>query len=235
MKLFTVAQQVSSREAITTSEIKRLDTVNKELTKKRHELEQLEADFVVLIDRQREQLEVLQSKNIKELNTFTSQVQVLENRKQQALIPLEVEAKKLDTEHKGLSLWEARLKERQEEIEEQAEILQERLSEVSGRESDVNHIAKKQVISQQGIDAQRAQVALQSKEMSNAMVSTIAEFNTRDSSISRRETVSSLKEEQLASKEKEIIARENDFARREALLADRYAMLERTIKQNAGN
>lgn len=230
MRLFSSTEVVSNREAITVAEIRRLETVNKELTVKRHELEKLEGDFNFALDVNRKQFEEERAEHSRIINALKTEVEQLEARKLQNLIPLEVDAKKLENERKRLSKLEARLKEEQEDIEEKSELLQDKLTEVSQRSAELDNFSKKQTLAQQGIDSQRAQIALQAEEMSKVMISTRADFNTQQNVILRQEAVLKLKEEQLASKEKEIIVRENDFARREALLADRYAMLERTQK-----
>ena len=235
MKLFSVSEVASNREAQTVSEIKRLDTVNKGLTNKRHELERLEADFVAILDRQRNTLETELSEHATKINSLVSEVSRLESRKKQALIPLEEDAKKLETKDKELSEKEADLKKNEDDLDEKSELLQEKLSTVAIRESQVSGMAQKQSVAQQGIDQQKAQIALQAQEMSKAMVSTIAEFNIRENAVLRREIALGLQEKQLADKEKEIVSRENDFARREALLKDRFDMLERTKKNVHSN
>jgi chromosome segregation ATPase len=234
VKLFSSNAVASNREAQAVSEIKRLDTVNKELTTKRLELIKLEADFVVALDQQTTQYEKEQAEHNIKVNLLKEEVVRLEERKKQALIPLEENYKKIDTKNSELLIKEAELQKREEEIEERAELLQEKLSDVSDREVQADIIAQKQVVTQLGIDHQKAQSALQAKEMSETMITSLAELGTRENAVSRRETTTSLKEKELIGKEEQLAKIETGFVNREIKLQDQYLMLERTTKEIYG-
>ena len=231
MKLFSVADVAAKKEAQTVDGIRRLQTLNKELLQSYQNLNKIEADFDITIETQQAQWLKEQGAHMDIVAKLKGEVIHLEERKVQALIPLEETAKKLDDKDKELSLWESELKNTNEELDEKSELLQEQLSTVAERETHADKVARLQTIAQQGIDTQKAQITLQSSELGKVIDKAIQDDLARQNAISRRETVLQLRDKGLTAKEERTQATERDLVQREERLKDRYLMLERTEKE----
>lgn len=233
MKLFNSTEVISKREAISNAETRRLETVSKELLNKRQQLQALELDFEVAINLQSEKWESSLAEWAKKKLDLEREVIRLEERRKQNLFPLEAKFEKVEDMSKKLAIREAKFNKKEEEFEERAELLQEKLSAVAERESEADRLSKLQLLAEQGIASQRAQIALQAKEMSKSIESSLNDISIKGALLSRRETSNSLKEKALVDKEKELAKIEAGFSERERGIQDRYATLERAIKQQS--
>lgn len=231
MKLFTVADLVSKKEAQTVADIRRLQTVSKELLQSHQNLNKLEADFALTIEKQREQWTEENNAQALIVTNLLNEVRRLEERKQQALIPLEQRAQELDNERKELSRWESELAQKTDSLTDEAELLQEKLSAVAERESHAKKVGRELQLASDGIAAQKAQIALQAHELGKEITSAIQADIERQNAVQRREIAMNLKEGGMIAREERLTLLDQDLSMREDRLKDRYLMLERTTKE----
>jgi chromosome segregation ATPase len=235
MKLFSALDVASKRENIAVAETKRLDTVSKELLRKRTELQKLDVDFDFATNTRNEQWIKDTEEHTVKIDALKAEVARLEERRKQNLFPLEEKFEQVDAIAKKLAIKEAKFKEKEEDFESRSEFLQEKLTELSEREAHADKLGKLQSVSQQGIDSQKAQIALQAKEMSKVIEDNLREIGMRNNAIARREGIASLQEKHLVDREKEIAKTLASFVDRETKLQDQYRMLERTKKEINGS
>lgn len=231
MKLFTVADLASKKEAQTVADIRRLQTVSKELLQSHQSLNKLEADFALTMEKQREQWTEENNTQTAIGDALRHEVMRLEERKQQALIPLEQRAQELDNRDKELSQWESELAQKTDSLTDEAELLQEKLSAVAERESHAKKIGRELQLASDGIVAQKAQIALQAHELGKEITSAIQADIERQNAVERREIAMNLKEGGMIAREERLALLDQDLSMREDRLKDRYLMLERTTQE----
>lgn len=232
MKLFSATEVASKREVQSVAEIKRLETVSKGLIEKRRELEALEADFEFALKAHGERWEREMTEYTTKINALKAEVIRLEERRKQNLFPLEEKFEQVEDMSKKLAIREAEFAKKVEDFDERSELLEEKLTEVGERETEVARLSRLQNLAQQGIDTQKAQITLQAKEMNKKLSESLRDIREKENEISRLEATLSLKEKALADKEADISKREAGFAERERAIQDRYATLERAIKHH---
>lgn len=231
MKLFSPLEVNNSKEKEISVGIQRLASLNKEITRKRQELEKLNLEFEISGERQNIQWEKDKAENAKICNALIKEVQILEERKKQALLPLTEKWKEIEVIEQKLKQKEVDLEEKDEKLSEQLELLEEKLSSLGEREINADKLGKQQAIAQEGIDSQKAQIALQAKQMNETIVKATIEAKARETAISKRESAIKLRELALEDKLKEIEQIEAGYASREKAIKDKYETLNRTLER----
>jgi chromosome segregation ATPase len=232
MKLFSSTEVITNKQQQTVSDIHRVKEVNELLEKRRKELRELEVDFDYVLEQQQNKWEEEKARNNKEINDLKSQVMQLEARRKQNLLPLEQQSEELDALKKKLAKKELDLAKKEEEMDEKLELLEEKLSEAEDREQELDRQYRLHAMAQEGIASQKANIALQAKELNSKLNDAFKEDKLRKNEILRLQATLDLKEKALQDKEKELKKIEAGFADRERAIKDRYETLQRTIAQS---
>ena len=232
MKLFTSSQVVANKYKQEEADQKRIGVISEELKRKRQQLEALEREFNETLERQRTQLEQDKTDALTALKLLRDEVKTLENRKAQALIPLTEREKELERWSSTLNRREEVLDNKSDHLDEIAETLQVRLTEVADREKQADLTAQHQANAQQGIDLQREQIKNQSSQFNELMLASAERLSTREAELLKRETIAKMREKTLSDKQLELNKIEEGFAARERSIQDKYETLERTLKRN---
>jgi hypothetical protein len=231
MKLFTTTEVNTTKQKQMGIDIRKANTVNEVLIKKRKELEKLEVEFEATISRQQAMWEKEKLEFIQSVNTLREEVKRLEDKRKQALIPLDEQKRKIQEDNDALWMEKAKFKEDKEEFEDELEFLEDKLSSVAERETEASRIAVIQQKEQSGIDSQKELVSKQSRDLSLAMFNFRKEAEIREKDIKTVEAVIILKQKALKDKELELAKIEQGFVNRERAIQDKYATLERTMNR----
>lgn len=231
MKLFSPLEVNTSKEKQISTDIQRLASVSKELIRKRQELEKLNLEFEISGERQNLQWEKDKAENAKICNALIAEVQILEERKRQALLPLTEKWKEIEVIEKKLKEKEEELIIKEDNLDSKIELLEEKLTTIGEREIDADKLGKQQMIAQEGIDAQKEQIALQAKQMNESIIKASGEQKAREQAISRLESSIKLRELAVKSREAELSKIEAGFESREKAIKDKYDTLNRTINR----
>ena len=124
-----------------------------------------EADFASVLARHRITWAEEEREHDERMRQMQKEVSVLEDRKKQALIPLEIYKVQADTLLKEAQEALQRTKEKELKNEEIAELLQDRLDEVGEKESDVQSLESRLLSKQKGIEDQAEQVKAASQQL----------------------------------------------------------------------
>jgi hypothetical protein len=185
MKLLSPSVIKQGQSQQTEREILRTQEVQKIADKTRKELANSEADFRQALLGQRARWEREEQDHTKRVNEAVEEIKVLESRKAQALIPIEVYKKQAETlmqeAQDGLRLVQGR----ELEAEELLDTLQDKLDAVGQREQDSIIKEKRLFIKEEAIKSQETLTSNKSEELTRAWIDfnkdkELAEFDIRD-------------------------------------------------------
>ena len=143
--------------------------LQEEIAKKYRELEEAERFFNETLQQHREIWKDEESKHLDKVQEIRDEVDALEARKREALIPLTERKRILDTRDSALDEREASLDARSVDLERGAESLQQRIDEVSEREIRATEVSEALSRQKLGIDLQRQEMQQHSGQMSIAL------------------------------------------------------------------
>lgn len=231
MKLLTPTDVRTNNEKRLTINLKRSSDLDGELLRKKQQIEKLDADFKLSIERQRIDFDEEKSEHHKKINELLREVEILEKRKEQALLPINDKLALIEKAQDLLIDRENNIQKKEYQLEESLQSLQDRLDEVTEREQEADRILTKQYSQQKSLDNQKEELAKQTKLLNELLITSNDEFNkkmlilnTKEAEIDSKLNLIEIKESSIKTKEKQLIIKEKG-------LQDRYATLERSIKR----
>lgn len=230
MKLFSSTEVITNKQKQAGVDERRINTINVEIAKKRQELQAIENEFDDTIDRQHRAWKKDELVFIENIQALRAEVHVLEERKKQALIPIDEKVKEIEQFAASVEDKSKYLDQRERTLDEQIEVLEERLSEVAEREQAADMVSKIQANAQKGIDQQREQIQVQSKNFTSMLDSTLLGIQEKEQRLNIKQAQNDLKEQALNDKEKELNKIEQGFKDRERAINDKYETLQRALK-----
>jgi len=138
LKLLNPTELAKKKGDETARNLMRIEELRALLVSKQQELSKLEADFEVTLANQQLRWAKVEEKKAKELVALDTEIQELEQRRKQLLIPIEIDRARADTLLNEAKLALSQVQEKEQHLEELTEQLEERLDEVSSREEDIN-------------------------------------------------------------------------------------------------
>lgn len=231
MKLLTPTQTVTDKEQRLQSNLKVSASLDKEISLKRQELYKLETEYEILINKQRIVLEQEKEEYYLQINILKSEVENLVLKRKEELVPLTEKWKELEEADRIIKLKEEEITKKGEIFDDNLENLQDKLSEVAERELISLETAKKQKISQEGINRQQEQIKLQHGTLNDLVINTTATLREREKGIEKKETEIELKLKVIDAKEIDLNKKEQSFINREREIKDKYETLQRTINR----
>lgn len=201
------------------------------IVQKYKELAQAEADFNDTLTRQRKTWSEEEKVYTSKVFIIRGEIEALEERRRQALIPLTKRAEELDTKASALAEYEKILKQSDADIADKAEMLVKRLDEVAERELQADKVAKNLAVREDGVKAQAAQVATGSVLLTEAMTKASQESAARERELSLKEASVKAKETQITERERKVNEKEAGFANRELAIKDQYEALRQAIEE----
>ena len=165
MKLLTPNQVRDTKNEHLAREVLRAKETSEQILKINKKMAEAEADFASVLARHRITWAEEEREHDERMRQMQKEVSVLEDRKKQALIPLEIYKVQADTLLKEAQEALQRTKEKELKNEEIAELLQDRLDEVGEKESDVQSLESRLLSKQKGIEDQAEQVKAASQQL----------------------------------------------------------------------
>ena len=186
MKLLTPFQQKDQQQADLTKKILRIQEVEKLVTQTNANLARAEFDFNSMLARNREKWALEEEEHTNRVESMEQEIKELENRKNQALVPIQLykdEADKIMENARDLA---EKVKQREEYVEELTEQLTKKLTEVSDREEFVANEEKRLEVAKQGIIAQQEATKQGVERLSKEMIMFHEKQQTDEASLSTR-------------------------------------------------
>lgn len=213
MKLLSPSAIKDTKNLELTREILRTKEINEVSEKSRKELAQAQMDFNNALADFKERWAKEEEEHDKRMVEMKAEIQVLEDKRKQALIPISIEmdkANRLLDEAKGRL---SQVKEKEVENQETAEKLQDRLDEVGQREQDVKFKEKKLEFQEQGIIQQTQFIKENNQKLSKQLSDFLSYKNAIEKDIDERKTALVLWDRTLQNKEE--VLKRTDKAQKE--------------------
>lgn len=170
MRLLTTFVQKEKQQEELTRKILRIQETEELETKTNFKLARAQIEFNESMARNQAKWALEEQEHTERIKDMTKEIEALESRKQQALIPLELYKKEADK----LLLEAQEIIQKSKEKEEQADYLQEKLenklSEVSDRENVVLDTEKLLEVAKRGVENQQEFIKKSSEELSKQMI-----------------------------------------------------------------
>ena len=170
MKLLTPLANKEVRQNEDLKKIIRAKELDDVINKKNIELARSEADFNATLARNRAKWALEEEEHAKRLKDMEAELKPLEQRKQQALIPIEVYKQQADVKMLEAEKYLQTLLTREAEIDDLKELLDEKLTEVSDRENQVAMEEKRQKNALLGIETQQEETKKGVQRLSEDMI-----------------------------------------------------------------
>jgi len=231
MKLFTPTETITKKQNEAAISLKRSLDFDKEITRKREELQRLNLEAEASLQKQIITQEQEKKDYLIQVNALKQEVLSLEERRRDSLVPITEKWKELETAEKILKSKETKIAELEGELEERRDLLENRLTELADRAEMADLRDKKQEVAQLGINTQTEQIKTQNKAFNEFAEKAVTDFKLKEKILNTREAEILLKEKVVNAKELEQIEKEKSFVARERQIQDKYATLERTINR----
>ena len=194
MKLLSPLVHRDAKQAQDLKQIIRAKEIEKVVLDNNIKLAKSEADFQDSLARNRSIWAKEEEEHSKRLNDMLTEVNVLEQRKQQTLIPIEVYKEQADVKMLEAEKYLTDVIQREAEIDDLKELLDEKLSEVADRENIVAAEEKRQKNVLLGIETQQEETKKGVQRLSEEMFKFHEKQEREESSLLQRKTEVSMAE-----------------------------------------
>jgi hypothetical protein len=170
MKLLNHLQNKDRQQEEVTRKIIRTQEVEDLANKANIKLAKAEQDFALSLARNRAKWAQEEEEHANRLKDMLKEIEALEKRKQQALIPISIYKEEADKMMEEAKEYLIKAKGQKEENEYTADKLEEKLSDVADRENQVSRKEEGQKIALQGIEFQKEQAKKGIEKLSEEMI-----------------------------------------------------------------
>ncbi len=231
MRLLSIKEQKKKDEADKNLQIARAKETAEELSVNREALNNTKDEFAATLAEQNKITEEELSNQKTKRDALNTEVQLLENRKKQALLPLEEREKAVQDKDQELVTERAALGAEKADFQRNLEGLHSHIDAVAERELNVSKQEELLHARARGIEGQGASIKSQSSQLSQQL----QEFSA--ASLKRANELKVWEDTLRAVSEEHLMARENFTKREQKLkdgeraLLDKYKQLEKTIQR----
>lgn len=148
----------------------RIQEIEDLASKANAKLAQAESDFQSILARNRAKWAIEEEEHAERVKSMLLEINALENRKKQALIPISLYKKEADKIMLEAQELLQKVKEKEENIDFLQEKLEEKLTSVGDRELSIEREEKLQLVAREGIEIQKEQVKSSIKHLSEEMI-----------------------------------------------------------------
>ncbi len=231
MQLLKIQEQKKKVDVEQKLQVLRSQEIGEELETKRAQLNVLNDDFDKAMAVQSNIFEIEKSKLGTEIASLEREVDELERRKKQALLPLEEREKSIEDEKQKLRRAKELLDSGNEDLETNTELLKERIDAVSERELQVTNGENSLDLRRKGVESQATSVTHQSRALSEHMqVFALQVASEKRSIFSEQQKLEATKiyidNERIRQQKREI-----QFSNERRALLDAYKTLERNYQR----
>jgi hypothetical protein len=204
MKLLNPAQTLDIKAREETREVLRMQEYNKATEKARHNFNQAEADFNLMLAGQRQRWANEEKEHEKRSKEMTDETKRLEIARAIAMQPIEQLQKEAEMTRLEANKLVEELEEKQAECDELNERLQDKLDSLGEREQNVLIAEQRNKLMQDGNEMQRENIILMSKDLTDSISKFKKEKLIEEQNIDKRKTELFLMERSLIAKDESI-------------------------------
>lgn len=194
MKLLSPFAQKDKQQEELTRKLLRIQEITELEIKTNANLARAQADFNDTLARNRDKWSIEESEHSDRIKDMTQEVESLENRKKEALIPVQMYKDEVDKMYIEAQELVKNAKEKEEQADYLAEKLEEKLTEVGDREKQAEKEEQKLEIAKQGIEAQKEQIKEGIKKLSEEMIMFHEKQQYEETSLNKRKSEVALAE-----------------------------------------
>lgn len=194
MKLLSPFAQKDKQQEELTRKLLRIQEVEELAIKTNANLARSQADFNETLARNRDKWAIEESEHSDRIKDMTREIESLENRKKEALIPIQMYKDEVDKMYLEAQELVKTAKEKEEQADYLTEKLEEKLTEVGDRGKVLEKEEQKLEIAKQGIEAQKEQIKAGIKKLSEEMVMFHEKQQYEESSLNKRKSELALAE-----------------------------------------
>lgn len=227
MKLLSPQPSKNNKEAENIREILRTQDIQKASDKARKNLANAEADFKTSLSRFKEQWALEEETHSKRVSEMTKEVEILEEKKKQALIPIKIYEEEVKVIADEVMKRGSELVLKEEEINTLREKLEDKLDSLGQREQDVALKEQKQALQQSSIESQSLSTVEGIKRLNEQIEAFIANKETREKELKDRETAIILQERTIDAEKESLKRKEKGLSEWAIRLSDERGILDR--------
>lgn len=231
LKLFTPTEAKAQNSAQNTRDVLRTREIRKLVDKSHTDLAKHEADFAAMLARHKQKWAEEEEAHSIRLVEMEMEILPLEDRRKNALIPIELEKRKADTMIIEAENRLGEVEKREKEADSLENVLIERISQVSERESAVEADEAKAAEMLRSAALEKETAALNTKTLSEG----IQKFNdyvlTETLILDGKRTEITLKERSIEAREAALDRKDKSLATRETQIKDKQETLARAFEE----
>jgi DNA repair exonuclease SbcCD ATPase subunit len=204
MKLMPPTEVLSVKEKQLAINLQRSASLDKELVRKRQELEELEAEFNVRIQRQKDNWNIEKGRHLALISSLTAEVRALEKKKDKVLPPLDKRWQELERAEAILKKEKDLVAQKSLEFDDKLDQLESRLSDIADRELAASNLASQQRMKQEGINAQSEAIKAQARQINGITAKLMGDYKAKDAELSAKQAQLELSAKIIKDKEQEL-------------------------------
>jgi chromosome segregation ATPase len=231
LRLLAPAEAVHKSKQRTEGEKQKAVKIDALVAQKHKELAEAESNFAIALKRQHEIWAKEEKEHQEKVTHVTHEVTILEERRNQALIPLEERGKELETKDRNLRERSVVLDLRETDLNESAQSLADRLDEVSEREQKAFESAQSLLIQREDIESRRNDLKANTDTFTRAFTKASGELTERELVVRREEIALKNRAVTLKEREDKVADKEAGFDNRERAIQDKRETLNRAIAE----
>ena len=230
MKLFTSEEIKSSKATELARDVMRTSDIKKALDKARTELNNVNAQFEVALANQRVKWISEEEIALGKIKVLEDELKVLERRKQQALIPIDLYQQRVDNINKEANDKLKSATDKQIYVDELSEKLEEKLDEVSEKDQSLQKREENLFVKEKAVQMQEEGNKKMSQEINTRALFFIKEMEDREKDFNNRKTALELKEISLQELERSLRVREQDLIKEKQLIYSQRQALKAALQ-----
>lgn len=231
MKLLTPQVLKDGRASEQAREALRIKEMNEASDKARKQLANAQAEFNLILSQNRVRWANEEEEHGKRLSQMIKEIDILEAKKVQALIPIEMYKKEADELFNEAQKTLDQAKEKETKADELTERFQDKLDELGAREQDIIKVEQKLSLQQQGILIQQEQTKTGIKQLNKTIEEFTVTKQNEEKELADKKVNLILLERTLIAKEETLKQTEQSLNSLARQLEDRRATLERAFKR----
>jgi len=230
LKLYTAEEIKSSKATELARDVMRTSDIKKALDKARTELNNVNAQFEVALANQRVKWISEEEIALGKIKVLEDELKVLERRKQQALIPIDLYQQRVDNINKEANDKLKSATDKQFYVDELSEKLEEKLDEVSEKDQSLQKREENLFVKEKAVQMQEEGNKKMSQEINTRALFFIKEMEDREKDFNNRKTALELKEISLQELERSLRVREQDLIKEKQLIYSQRQALKAALQ-----
>lgn len=231
MKLLSTPQGTSKQSLDQATQERHILELDSLIKQKRKELDELDRSQLRIASESTTKNFTEEQEWKQKITALTIEVDALESRKRSALVPLQEREKQVETKERVLLEREIQVNLKASDNDYTAEILTNRLDEVSERERAATDLSRLLTAREVTITAKEREVESRMNAVTSTMKKAIEDIEEAKAELSQEKAVLKGRDTAITERERLVALQEAGFSNREKKITDQYHALQRAITE----